>query len=222
MKTLSLFSLMVTVSLYGFDSWGQSAGKDYRPLWRKIGSQVSKILPSGRGSLELDFDTEDGDAWRTPLAGTTHVVSFSPVYLATALVETALSPVWLLTNGMTEFSEGTTEKSGNKAVEEENRKLREENAELKRKEKELLDKLKDQAEKFFDSYNPDTKIGIVGPELKKYFDESRPRLLALYSETLLALGAPRGEVAAQASLLNQQVNEINLAKYILMLGNRSI
>ena len=222
MKMQTKISLILAGFFYVLPGWSQSNGKEYIPLWRRIGSQVSRILPSGRGSLVLDFDTKDGDAWRTPLAGTTHVVSFSPVYLATALVETALSPVWLLTSEVTEFSEGTTEKSGNKAVEEENRKLREENAELKRKEKELLEKLKNQAEKFIESYNPDTKIGVIEPELKIYFDKSKPRLLSLYSETLLALGAPRGEVFAQTILLKQQVNEINLAEYILMVGNRSI
>ena len=146
----------------------KSFSQDSKPFWRKMGDEVSKILPSGQGDIGADFNFEKypvenrGDRWGGPFAGTSHILCFSPTYLATALVETALSPVLLTTAKITEESEETTEKTGNRAVEEENERLKNEVKQLKKREAELLEKLKSQAEKFIESYNPNSKGGLVG------------------------------------------------------------
>ena len=220
-KNLSLV-LLVFGMLSSSSSFAQ---EKRRHLWRMIADEVSRVLPSGSGNFSKDWELANQGKDEGLSAATSHVLSFSPTYIVASIVETALSPFFLTSEGM----KGTSEESSKKSKEEEKKqeneeieRLKRENAELKLKQKELIEKLKSQAERLIDSYDPDSKVGQVEPELRLFLDHARQQILAKHSIVLLAFGVPMENVKIEANALEKVLTDYQLSQKFLTLNVETI
>ena len=182
-------------------------------LWEKLGDEVSRVVPGGKDSLERDFENRNN-----PAPATTHVVTMGPIYLALSLVQTAFLP----TSYPIDESQETTAASKVEAENEEVKKLKRDNEELLKKQIELLEKLRNQAERFIDSYNPDTKIGMLEPELKKVLGEVRGNLLASFQAAALVSGADKKQAQTSSQQLNSKISDYDLANEFLRISEENI
>lgn len=207
MKNIKSLVLGVFCLVYlGFGQTQVFAQEKNKWLWEKLGDEVSRIVPGGKNSLERDFESRNN-----PAPGTTHVVTMGPIYLALSLIQTAFLP----TTYPIDESQESTAASQVEAENEEIKKLKRDNEELLKKQIELLEKLRNQAERFIESYNPDTKIGLLEPELKIYLGQVRNRILTSYKSLAHVSGASLGQSQLAARDLNTKIQDVDLAAHFL-------
>ncbi len=208
-----VISLVVGFFCLGLGQSQVFAQEKNKWLWEKLGDEVSRIVPGGKDSLERDFESRNN-----PAPGTTHVVTMGPIYLALSLIQTAFLP----TTYPIDESQESTAASQVEAENEEIKKLKRENEELLKKQIELLEKLRNQAERFIESYNPDTQIGLLEPELKKYLGEVHGRVLALIQTAAQVSGANDKQALALAKRLSSKISDFDLASEFLRASNGEI
>lgn len=219
-------NLSLLMFVFGMLSSKESfAQEKRRHLWRMIADEVSRVLPSGSGSYSKDWELAKQGKDEGVSAATSHVLSFSPTYIIASIVETALSPFFLSSEGIHGTSEESSKKSKEEEKEEENeeiKRLKRENAELKIKQKELIDKLNNQAERFIESYDPNSKVGLVEPELKLFLQRARQQILARHSIVSLGLGTPIENVKIEAKALETVLTDFTLCQKFLSLNAEAI
>lgn len=216
--------IAIALAVFGFESIAQ----EEKWAWEKIGNEISKMLPTGEEFIRLDFDWKvcnSAEKTNRMIAGSSHISTFSPTYVAATIIEAALIPVGWSYGEIKGSSEGTANvsaESSKKNFEEDNRELRKELEESKKREQELRSRLNDQAEKFIESYDTDTKIGYLEPEFKKYLDETRNRILTAYFEISKMSGASPVVAKTASQNLSKRIYDIDLAVQFLARSGGSI
>ena len=208
---------IIPVLLLGFLSL-ELLAQEKKWIWQQIGDEISEFLIGGDKDVKSDLR-------HLQPASISHVSTFSPTYVAATLIQAALTPVsWSYgeVKGSTEATAKISAESSKKNFEEGNRELRKELEESKKREQELRSRLKDQAEKFIESYDPDTKVGVLEPEFKNYLGQVRSRILASYINLAYASGASLDEAQKATWKLDNKILDFDLAAHLLKQTEDSI
>lgn len=215
-------SFVLVVLLQSAISFAQETTPTKKHLWEILGDAVSDILPHGTGSIRRDNSGvgSDGvkrfDPTSPGSAASTHITTFGPTYLAALIVETAASPFILTGSHTVQSLEDSTRNSKHESQKEEIDELKKEIERLKWEQKQLNEKLKSQAEEMIDSYGGSRKVGgSVPPELKKYFQSTREKLVQGIAFGALAMGATPSQAQVEAGRVVGKITDLDLAHNLL-------
>lgn len=199
-------------------------------VWEKIGDEVSSILPMGYGLIRSDLKwnsrvVKKGDGtWDDTnhhsqfWSISSHLSTFSPTYVAAAIIEAALIPMgWSFgkVEGSTEATLWITQDSSKKSYESENEELKKKIEESQRREAELKERLKEKVENFLESYDANTKLGILDPEVRAYLDKVRHGISAILAQWFHLQGTNLRDSFLAAQEINNHIEDADLAKGLL-------